>query len=93
MTKYEKMGRELRFMDTAMKYLNNEDYLMRWLYAGVADGDADAMTDAELGENYEDTYTEVREAFNRIMASASADAVKEDYELFCIDKIEWFGFL
>ena len=93
MTKYEKMGRELRFMDTAMRYLNNENYTIRWLYIGVADGDADMMTDAELGEAYEDTYEEVREAFNNIMADASADAVKEDYELFCIGKKEWFGFL
>lgn len=92
MTKLEKIGRELRFMDTAMRYLNNEDYTIRWLYIGVADGDADIMSDAELGECYHDMYEEIREYFNKIMREASADAVEEGYDLFCINKLNWFDF-
>lgn len=88
--KHKRMGRELRFMDTAVRYLNNEEWLYDWwLTEGVADGDAERMDDTELGEEYEDMYEDIRKLFQRLMARASAESVNEEYDLFCIDREEW----
>lgn len=73
----------VRAMDTIIRNLNDEDYIIPWLICGVADGDiTDNTTDEELEYYCEnDIFSELMELFLKIIKNATKDGVKAT--LYC----------
>lgn len=57
MTKEKEIATALRAMDFLARSCNDEDLIMGWFMAGVADGDCESLSDEELVEAYGDPDT------------------------------------
>ena len=78
--KLKQRAEVVRAMETIVRCINNEDYIMPWLAVGVADGDIDQNTTDEDLEDYceDEEFADLMGLFLKLMVNA-----KEDGGLYC----------
>lgn len=78
--KLKERAEVVRAMETMVRCINNEDYIMPWLSIGVADGDINNDTTDEDLECYceDDNFADLMSLFLRLMSKA-----KENGGLYC----------
>ena len=68
----------VKAMEFIVRQINNEDFIIPWLYVGVADGDieygdlSDGVDDA-ISYTDDETFKELMSVFLRCMAKAKSD--------------------